>query len=387
MRALVCVCASALYMLGFTSCEQDDPSALEVVKMPISICLPVSDVYDSQGAPELRAFGDPGTTEQFALPQYIYFFIVKYNGGGESDPSNWEVSDVQIKSVQEEPGESIEAKLSAWKAKWDTVLYTGPYDTIGDLVYQFNEELTMMLPSPRSNGRVYAVASAVPLTFSSSITIGTSSLTDLLNLTFSFKNEGDSDQKAAAALVKANLQNIYSTPYNYKYKGEYYGSFSKEVNVPRLNLLLYHVAAKVDLMWNVADSVRDRMKLAYLEAYNLYDGDSYLFRPTENVCSNEGDTLTSGYRDTLITSCSVGTQWMGRKYFYAIPCKNKAGKVPLQLQMLLKGEASPEGKKYKDFYNMYTLTPISEGSVFAPWIRGQISINNELDYNTTAVKK
>ena len=366
LRALVCVCACAIYILGLSGCNPDEPQVLEEVKMPISICLPVSEVYNPQGAPSLRAFGDPGTTEQFALPQYIYYFIVNQTVDG--DDSSWKVYDVQTKSVEE-------CGAKAWKAKWDTVLYAGPYDTIGDMVYQFNEELTMMLPSTRSNGRVYAVASAVPLTFNSSIAAATA-LTTLLNLTFSFKDEGTEEQKAAAALVKANLQNIFSTPHNYNYKGAYYGSFSKSVKVPHLNLLLYHVAAKVDLMWNVKDSLREDVKLSYIAAENLYDGPCYVFKPTENMIA--GAAYESGYTMPILSVLSPGTQWNGRAYFYAIPYRknnNTSGDYPLQLRLLKNGDDPSAAASY---YKAIVDTKVP--TVWTSWIRGQITIKNK-EYN------
>ena len=377
MRALVCVCACAIHILGLTSCQPDEPYSSDVVRMPVSICLPVSDVYNPQNAPELRAFGDPGTTEQFALPLYIYFFIVKQTV--DDDDDSWKVSDVIVKSYVDEEGSTVEQKLEAWNAKWERVRNTGLYSTYyRDEVFHFKEELEIPLEATRYNGRVYAIASAIQLNFTpdiSDIVKGTS-LDDLLSLTFQFDGNQAYDD-----MVKDNLQNIYSTPYNYNYDygsgSDYYGSFSKNAKVPHLDLLLYHVAAKVDLMWNVKEEIRSEVKINHVEVMHLYDGPCKVFKPTENQVA--ALTYSPGYNMVVLDNLSPGTQWNGRGYFYAIPYKNNdtpTPHYPLQLK-LLKAEETPSGGYYSTIE--YTSIP---NNVWTSWIRGQISINTAT-YNVT----
>lgn len=356
LRALVCVCACAIYILGLSGCNPDEPKNVQKVTFPISFCLPADDVY-AAGAPSLRAFGDPGTTEQFALPQYLYIFIVKYVGSGEEGKAtltNWQVWKVLAKTPTEE--------------QWEKKHYTGAYANVGDSIFQYTEEIILLLNGGSFDGRVYAVASAVELELPD-ITPESSTLADLLGMTFSF-NGGDADYNAS---VRDNLQNIYSTPYNYNGNGvAYYGSFFAAQNVPHLDLLLYHVAAKVDLMWNVKENLRGDVKISYIAAENLYNGPCYVFKPTENVVAAE--VYSSGYTKEILkeaTPCP-GTQWNGRKYFYAIPYKNNDSPTPhypLQLR-LQKGGDSPEGENY---YSKVVKTDIPE--VWTSWIRGQISIN------------
>jgi len=371
LRALVCVCACVVYILGLSGCNPDEPKNVQKVTFPISFCLPASEVYGA-GAPSLRAFGDPGTTEQFALPQYLYIFIVKYVGSGEEGKAtltNWQVWQV----LQKTPS----------AGEWEKKHYTGAYANVGDSIFQYTEEIILLLGENGFDGQVYAVASAVPLTFNSGISIGTS-LADLLNLTFSFKNEGTDEQKVAAALVKANLQNIYSTPYNYNGIGtEYYGSFFATQNVPHLDLLLYHVAAKVDLMWNVKEDLRSTVKVSYIAAEHLYDGPSYVFKPTENEVSAE--VYASGYTKEILNEATPcpGTQWNGRKYFYAIPYKNTdtpTKHYPLQLRLLKNGDDSANPSAATSYYSNTVPTIVPE--VWTSWIRGQISINTAA-YNVT----
>lgn len=368
------VILTALFLCG---CGQDEPMDLEIVKMPVSISLPVNDVYAPQNAPEMRAFGDPGTSELFALPQYIYFFIVKQN-----PDESWEVWDVKTKSVADEPGATTEAKYKAWSEKWDTITYNGVYASKGDNVLQFNEELVLIMPATRFNGRVYAIASSLDLTlFFKQTIVKKNTLDQLLSLQINFDTStGSEEKKAAAPQVRNNLQNIYSSPYNYEYNGKYYGSFSKDAKVPHVDLLLYHVASKVDLMWNVAENKRADIKISYIAAEHLYDGDCYLFKPTENEVAAE--VYASGYTKEVLTSLSPGTQWNGRAYFYAIPYNNndvddESGDpdphYPLKLRLQKNGDAS-DGASY---YSETVKTDVPE--VWTSWIRGQITINN--DYN------
>lgn len=391
------ICVLSLVLSG---CEPVVPEGYEAVTLPISIGLPVGEVYSPQTAPErcpseegtmARAFGDPGTTEQFAIPQYIYFFIVKQN-----DDDTWEVWATDTRSVDEEAGATEAAKREAWEARWIKTHYSGVYATSGDSIYRFDEEMHILLPSLRFDGRVYAVASAVPLTFTPTIesiaaSIGTgspTSLDDLLNMTFSFKDEGTDEQKAAAALVKNNLQNIYSSPYNYNYNGVYYGSFSKDTKVPHINLLLYHVAAKVDLMWNVQEDMRikanpaEAVRLTYLGAQHLLDGQAYCFKPMRNELA----TINSaGYAITdIVTTSDEGLWWEGRDYFYTIPYVVTGGKVdgksyfPLQILMRTNGSAG-------DGYQLTLNMQIDTSAVFVPWLRANFNLTQPLG-NTSETK-
>ena len=80
-----------------TSCSDDDSLAsrgLETVEMPISISIPaegfvnptdvgIGDEAVTPASATTRAFGDPGTYEQFHLPQYIYLFLCNESTDGK----------------------------------------------------------------------------------------------------------------------------------------------------------------------------------------------------------------------------------------------------------------------------------------------------------------
>ena len=337
--------------LLISGCKPDEPS--RQLAMPISICVPAGEVYATQ-APAQRAFGDPGTTEQFALPKYIYIYIVKYieGDGGKANNANWKVWDI----ITKEPTAS----------EWEMSHYVGSYETGGDSILRYKTEVNLMLESGCFDGRIYIYASAVSLTLSTTISTE-STLADLLNLSFSF----DGTEKGSDKVVN-NLQNIYSTPYIYTAGGtDYYGSFYATQNVPHLNLLLYHVAAKVDLMWNVKEDLQSSVRISYIEASNLYQGPCYLFKPTENTIGAK-EFYDGGYTHEVLKSLSPGTQWKSRAYFYVIPYKNNdspTAHYPLQLKLCKNGDAIGDGSYYKK--DVKTDIP----AIWVPWIRGQININ------------
>ena len=216
-------------------------------------------------------------------------------------------------------------------------------------------------------GRVYIIASPVELTFEEIPDLNNiSTETQLLNE--KFKPTGD---------MQAALPHIYSTPYNLEVDGKYYGSFNSNYQkVPHLNLLLYHVAAKVDIKWYVPEDKRiDRempdngIRLTYMEAVNLFDGYAYCFRPMEN----EVASLSDEGHSILINDNIEGLWWEGRDYFYTIPYTTtaKPGYFPLQLVMKTNGST---GEGYRPTLYM----KVNTASPFVPWLRADFNINSKL---------
>lgn len=79
------------------------------------------------------------------------------------------------------------------------------------------------------------------------------------------------------------LKNLYSSPYNKLKDNKYYGVVSDyRSNSPYINMVLYHVASKLDLQWNVDASVQSSVKLSSITLTGLSSG-GYLFKPLENT--------------------------------------------------------------------------------------------------------
>lgn len=341
LLAVICACAMA-------SCTDD--KEVSQISLPLTVSLPTNDHYSMpQQSSCRRVIGDPGTTEIFLLPQHLYFFVLLHMDSG------WKV----MHAVHTEPQPD----------EWIKRRYTGQLQTEGDSIYQYTE--TFSLPADRQGkeGMVFAVASAVPLTFNREMN-AISSLEQVVNLTFD----------ASSATVQENLQHIYSSPYNYMQSGAYYGSFHNTAGLPaRLNLMLYHVAAKVDLQWNVADSMRIRsnplqaVRLTYMEARRLYNGNAYCFKPLRNTMA---DLPESGGYDIpdIVTEADEGLWWEGRTYFYTIPytVTESPGYFPLQLLMCTNGTMKGYG------YKLTLCQPIDTSAVFVPWLRGRFNLSKPL---------
>ena len=348
--------AVALLWVGCENEEMNEPK--QEVSFPLSICLPAEEtsMLRPAGGPR-RVMGDPGTTEQFELPNYIYIFIMKQD---KENPANWTLWDVVTRTSGE----------------WTKKRYVGSLPTTGDSIYEYKEQFELLLEAgEKFNGRVYAIASSVALEFNTSsldkehIT----SMSDLENLKFN------------SATVQDKLQHIYSTPHNLLLGDTiYYGSFSEHPKVPHVNLMLYHVAAKVDINWNVADSVRiskkdpsKAVRLTYMRAQNLFNGDAYCFKPMANTMASPLNPA-AGAGDTIniVSASDEGLWWEGRSYFYTIPytTTGKTGYFPLQMRM--------ETNESKAYYRPTIYLQVDASSPFVPWLRATFNINAPLTAGT-----
>ena len=124
-------------------------------------------------------------------------------------------------------------------------------------------------------------------------------------------------------------------------------------------MVLYHVASKLDLQWNVDASVQDKVKLSNIELTDLSSG-GYLFKPLENTSAS-----TSTYSETF--SLDAGSQWYGRQATYVIPVKTADGNY--KFHMTLTNSVSSLATK-----TTATATPSTTNSVFVPWIYGTIKV-------------
>ena len=342
--------AVALLWVGCENEGMNEPK--QEVSFPLSIYLPAEEtnLLTNGGGPR-RVMGDPGTTEQFALPNYVYIIVMKKTG-----ESTWELWRVITESGL------------ADEEKWTKKRYTGPLMSMSDSIYQYNKEFNELLDPGESNfdGRVYAVASSVELSFNKTLDeSGITNLSDLENLTFN------------SAPVQANLQHIYSTPFNYIVDDDYYGSFGSTQKVPHVDLMLYHVAAKVDINWNVADSVRiskkdpsKAVRLTYMRAQNLFNRNAYCFKPMANTSGT--DSLASGSTVDIISATDEGLWWEGRSYFYTIPytCTKHPDRFPLQMKM-----ATNDSTKY---YQPTIYMNVEYDTIFVPWLRATFNLSKPL---------
>ena len=328
-------------LLILVGCQQE-------VNMPaqmnMSLCLPIQDVPMRK-----RVMGDPGTSEQFELPKYAYIFVMKNNGGG-----TWSVWRREERQLAEED--------------WVRTRYYGRNNTREDSIFKYNKEIQLLLNGEQLTGRVYAICSNMKLNFNTAFN-SVSNLTQLLD--WKFNSSPDSIQR--------NLQNIYSTPYNYTRDGQYYCSFDCSAGTSfNVDLIMYHIASKVDIKWYVDEDKRinsadpsSAVRLTHMEARYLFDDYAYCFQPMRN----EKATLpTSGYTiEDIVTADDEGLWWEGRAYFYTIPYVVTGNKdyFPLQMEM----ETNESGNSYRPTIQL----GIDTSNVFVPWLRANFSITAPLE--------
>jgi hypothetical protein len=134
------------------------------------------------------------------------------------------------------------------------------------------------------------------------------------------------DPSIEGAASSVFMKNLYATPYNLnKSDGAYYGTvIDLNTNTPSVNVMLYHVAARLDIKWNVAEERRKTFALGALSVSNL-PKKCYLFRPTENALpDNAGDA----YSEPVVSSFSPTTAWSGRRAVYVPQVNNRAAEFP-----------------------------------------------------------
>ena len=311
-----------LAMTLLNGCTDDD-APRNIVQMPVSLYIP-ADMLETRAVP-----GDPGSYERFNQPNYLYLYLV-FNGQ----------TSTQITAIERQLNEG-----------WE--LIDG-----GNPVYRYNGAINVSLVQNEAclSACVYAAVSSTPLT----LTVDCTNEATIKNATFTLTNDNIQ-----------SLQDIYSTPYNLMETvnsvDQYYGTV-KDVNtaVPHVDLILYHVAAKVDLIWNVADEKQSDIRLTDKIIVNGLSRTGYLFRPRENDVPSNDKTYTHSI------SINPGNQWDGRAYFYAIPYSNGVN-YPLTLDLEAKDQADNVTTKTAVQLNIPYQNSTTDS--YTHWMRGNITIN------------
>lgn len=344
-----------LLLLLLAGCHEE---VEQQARLDVSLCLPAGEISRKANGPR-RIMGDPGVTEQFDLPKYAYIFVMRYEAG-----DTWSV------------WRREERILAA--DKWERTRYNGSWLNGGDSVFRYTDNLQLALKKETPTGRVYAICSNKKLTFDPSLS-SIADLNGLLNLRFN----------TAPDSVQESLKNIYSTPYNYTSAGQYYCSFDcSSGNSFSVDLLLYHVAAKVDIKWNVVDSMRINkddpsaaVRLTYMEARRLFNGYAYCFKPMKNEL---GSLPGAGYGYTIadiVTPTDEGLWWEGRDYFYTILYTVDGDEDYFPLQMKMGTNGTKETAKYEPTLKL----EIDTSAVFVPWLRANFNLSKPLEDKTTDI--
>ena len=316
-----------------------------------------------------RAPGDPGTEVKLDPPTIAYIYFVK-EAGGVSYVVNSDFKHLADPVGAPDIWTEVPRKVtisSFFGAPTETA-YGGSLKTNGDVVYRYPMK-KLQLPDGCTKGRFYVVTSNVALKQ------GSTNLEDVVvadedaikNLTIDFYSDE----------MKADLPNIYSSPCNYMIgspSAYYYGTIEGENDV--VDLVLYHVASRVDVKWNVASALQATRKIKEMTAANLKAKDCYIFKPMANT------TLGSDpdpYSKSLKTADEVGRQWYGRASFYTIPYQTEEStKKYFPFNLVVHNGSAENTTTVK--LNMKNADP-----VFVPWIRVNLTYDGESDFTQSTL--
>ena len=328
--------------LLLASCSSD-PGAEDggrQVRMPIVLAIPANNAElttGTTGAKATRAEGDPGTYEKFELPTHLYIYLLNTSIG------ETKVLTPEGMGMDKNNGYRLDPK------KWTKTTTT---DNKKDSIYTYTDQIRIIIPEDRKTGVVYAAMSTVPITVNYTGT-------NVADATFTLGTEAKDKESEA-------LKNLYSSPYNLLKDNHYYGTVSDySSNSPYINMVLYHVASKLDVQWNVDASVQDKVKLSKITLTKL-SSSGKLFKPLENTAPPSESTA---YSETF--TLDEGNQWYGRKATYVIPVKQSDGTY--QFPMTLTNSLGSE--ENKDKTTTATATPSATAkAVFVPWIYGTVKV-------------
>ena len=309
-----------------------------MVSMPIVLAIPASNASltaEETHTKTTRAEGDPGTYEKFELPKYLYIYLI-----------NTPINGSETKVLTPE-GMGLQNGYNLKADKWTK---TTTQDNNKDSIYTYTDQIRVFIPENRKTGVVYAAMSTVPITVKYTGT-------DVDDATFTLGSDAKDKESEA-------LKNLYSSPYNLTKNNQYYGIVSDyNSNSPYINMVLYHVASKLDLQWNVDASVQDKVKLGQIKLTGL-SGGGKLFKPLENT------TATSTYDETF--SLDDGSQWYGRRATYVIPVKSTDGNY--QFPMTLTNGAKTPSTTTKATATVKK--PSNANTVYVPWMLGTVTVKN-----------
>ena len=331
--------------LLLASCSSD-PGAEDggrQVRMPIVLAIPANNAElttGSTGAKATRAEGDPGTYEKFELPKYLYIYLINTS----IDETKTKVLTPEGMDLKNNGGYSLDSK------KWAKTTTT---DNKKDSIYTYTDQIRIIIPEDRKTGVVYAAMSTVPITVSG---VDMDNPATVADATFTLDVAKGKESEA--------LKNLYSSPYNLiNANGDYYGTVSDySSNSPHINMVLYHVASKLDVQWNVDASVQDKVKLSQIKLTGLSSGGK-LFKPLENTASSS--TTYEKYGETF--TLDAGSQWYGRKDTYVIPVKTGSDYLfPMTLTNSVNNSDKPTTAK--------ATPPATANAVFVPWIYGTVKV-------------
>lgn len=354
-----------MLMLGvliLTGCQSEESDFREeenyrTLRLDISLGLQSDDDMLTTRVP-----GDPGTYEKFVFPEHAYVYLVADNG----------VTTTVCKRTDAEQEELPSLSFSLDSEKWRKAVHSMSVpQSVNDSIYVYLDRLYFKVPADATTARLYVAMSKQELNNLTSITAETSTEADVLGMTYDVVST--SGTAAEQQRDRSAVQHIYSSPYNYQIGSQYYGTIDVTSESARLSLMLYHVAAKVDMMWNIDKSLQSTNRLTNIQARRLKQLGCKLFKPTENTWTSADDA--SNYTLDMMED-DISRQWYGRQYYYAIPYKVDS-KYIISLHMLKNGD---DKAAYENSGYNLTIKRAPTSDIFVPWLRGDLKFTSDITY-------
>ena len=377
------LCALFLAVILLAACHSEDETA-DTIQVPVRLSVVT-------GSPSLqRAPADPGTAEKFALPSHAYIYVLTY-------------SQPQEQGTAKLIYQGTDGHIALDPAKWKQ-------DTTTPEIYHYTGDINLFMPTDMMSGRVLAAVSSEKIEDLSFSATTPATFDALSRMTYSVPS-------GSAETQNEYMKNLYSTPYNLVYKYDaasgklvgspldedengtdklYYGTILDAAEkVSHVNVVLYHVATRLDVKWEVDPALRKDNALTFFEVCNLPQKPCYLFRPTENVNDKDGaNTTYSGTQCRSILNTSKAeynldpsTYWQGRRVMYVPQHYLRQGGMtyyPFDVRLGVNGvpiedeTSTPEAGKYygQKFSFKQAFMP---HKVFTSWIAVGVNVKTQIN--------
>lgn len=266
--------------------------------------------------------GDPGYDKEIVPPTHIYYIYC--HDGKVVKPTSTGAVVTHITA----------SGTSDWDTKNTDGVWTSTYKggTNNGIITLDKLECKKLTKDEKCEYHLYAVASTSPLTISANVDDSEADV--VRTLKYSLPTLGADDN------VQVFMRDLYSTPWDAT-------NFVGDITDPVQDVILYHVAAKVDLKWNSATAVER------VYADNVKNNNLLLFQPTQNL---DGVLSEGGYSDSW--AMPVDQQFNGRYILY-LPQFKTADKNDCSYKIGLGATTT----------SLITFTPISTQGGFTSWLR------------------
>lgn len=271
-----------------------------------------------------RTTGDPGYDKDINLPKYIYYVFSV---------------DEKVRAVKDTTGTGPDNA-------YNTITVTGADDnkwTLNNETYISTYSKMLTFPTTDDDKdkkkQIFVIASdyELPTSTFDGINDGVA-ISELLAKTYDIKTP--TDQTTSQAF----LRDLYSTPWVSE------APFVGDLTDPMQDVILYHVAAKVDLKWN-SETEMTVGTGSDIKVSNVVSSGLSLFKPTTNTNDLENGTYT------VTTPITYGTFINGRQVYYLPQFSDNQYNVTIGAQN----------------YTPYEFTGTSTEGGFTSWYRALIT--------------